>query len=192
MLDLTDNLEKDGKLTWDVPAGRWIILRFGHTVSNGATREAQEEAKGLEVDKLSKSAVEAHFAGMVGKLADHAGPLLGKVLVSTHIDSWEAGSGNWTNGFREEFRRLRGYDLLPFLPTLDGIVVDSREVSERFLWDFRETACQLLLENYAGHFRELARRRGLRLSIEAYDGTCDDLRYAGRADEPMTEFWRSC
>ena len=192
MLDLTDKLEKDGKLSWDVPAGRWIILRFGHTVSNGATREAQKEAQGLEVDKLSKSAVEAHFAGMVGKLADNAGPLAGKVLVSTHIDSWEAGSGNWTNGFREEFHRLRGYDLLPFLPTIDGIVVDSREVSERFLWDFRETACQLLLENYAGHFRELARRRGLRLSIEAYDGTCDDLRYAGRADEPMTEFWRSC
>ena len=36
-------------------------------------------------------------------------------------------------------------------------------------------------------------RKGLRLSIEGYDGTCDDLRYAGRADEPMCEFWqRGC
>jgi len=192
MLDLTDKLEKEGKLSWDVPPGRWIVLRFGHTVSNGATRSAQEEAQGLECDKLSKSAVEAHFASMVGKLAEKAGPLAGKVLVSAHIDSWEAGSGNWTKGFREEFRRLRRYDLLPFLPTLNGMVVDSREVSERFLWDYRETVCQLLLENYAGHFRELAHAKGLRLSIEAYDGTCDDLRYAGRADEPMTEFWRSC
>lgn len=192
MLDLTDKLEKDGTLSWDVPPGRWMLWRFGHTVSNGATRSAQEDAKGLEVDKLSKSAVETHFANMVGKLAERVGPLAGKVLVSAHIDSWEAGSGNWTTGFREEFRRLRGYDLLPFLPTLDGIVVDSREVSERFLWDLRETACQLLLENYAGHLRDLAHTKGLRLSIEAYDGTCDDLRYAGRADEPMTEFWRSC
>ena len=192
MVDLTANLDRDGRVRWDVPPGPWLVVRFGHTVSNGATRSAQKEAQGLEVDKLSKAAVEVHFSGMVGKLTERAGPLTGKVLVSTHIDSWEAGSGNWTHGFREEFRRRRGYDLLPFLPVLEGMVVDSREVSERFLWDYRETVAQLTVENYAGHMRELANRLGLRLSIEAYDGTCDDLRYAGRADEPMTEFWRSC
>ena len=71
--------------------------------------------------------------------------------------------------------------------------MDSLEVSERFLWDYRETICEMLLENYAGHLRELAHKNGLRLSIEAYDGTCDDLRYAGRADEVMCEFWqRGC
>jgi hypothetical protein len=191
MEDLTGRMGEDGQLSWDVPAGHWIVLRFGHTVANGATRSVQEEGKGLECDKLSKRASEIHFSHMVGKLTERVGPLAGKTFVSTHIDSWEAGSGNWTDGFREEFRRRRGYDLLPFLATLTGIIVDSREVSERFLWDFRETICELLLENYAGYFRELAHGKGLRLSIEGYDATCDDLRYAGRADEPMTEFWRS-
>jgi len=84
-------------------------------------------------------------------LAD-VGPLAGKTVVSTHVDSWEAGSGNWTTGFRDEFRRRRGYDLLPYLPTLNGLVVDSLEISERFLWDYRETICEMLLENYAGTF----------------------------------------
>jgi (4-O-methyl)-D-glucuronate---lignin esterase len=191
MHDLTSRLASDGTLTWDVPRGHWVVLRFGHTVSNGTTRTAQPESQGLECDKLDKSAVAAHFAAMVGKLSDRAGALVHTVLVATHIDSWEAGSGNWTGGFREEFRRRRGYDLLPFLPTLHGIVVDSREVAERFLWDYRETVSELVLDNYASHFRELAHDRGLRLSIEAYDGPCDDLRYAGRADEPMSEFWRS-
>jgi hypothetical protein len=192
MRDLSAYLDTEGKLVWEIPAGRWLVLRFGHTVANGLTRTVQPEAAGLECDKLSKAAVEAHFAAMVERLARRTGPKRRKTWVATHIDSWEAGSGNWTPGFREEFRRRRGYDLLCLLPVLDGIVVDSREVSERFLWDYRETVCELLLENYAQHMRELAHRQGLRLSIEAYDGTCDDLRYAGRADEPMGEFWRGC
>ena len=192
MLDLTSNLDSDGHLKWAPPPGRWIVLRFGHTVANGGTRSAQPEAAGLECDKLSKSAVALQFSSMAGKLSDLAASLAGKALVSTHIDSWEAGSSNWTDGFRGEFRNRRGYDLLPYLPTLNGIVVDTRTISERFLWDYRETVCELTLENYAAHMRELAHEKGMRLSIEAYDGTVDDLRYAGRADEPMSEFWRSC
>ncbi len=69
-------------------------------------------------------------------------------------------------------------------------VVDSLELSERFLWDVRQTVADLLYENYAGHFRTLAHRHGIRLSIEAYDEPpCDDMTFAGRADEPMAEFW---
>ena len=101
------------------------------------------------------------FAGLMGKLIADSKPLAGKTLVSTHIDSWEVGSQNWTPQFREEFQRLRGYDPLPFLPVMTGRVVDSLEVSERFLWDLRQTVSDLLVENYAGHFRELAHRHGL-------------------------------
>jgi len=192
VIDLTAQFDGDGKLHWTAPPGRWLLLRIGHTVSNGGTRNSQPEAAGLECDKLSKLAVETQFNGMVGKLCEQVPSLVGKSLVSTHVDSWEAGSGNWTAGFRDEFKKRCGYDMLAYLPTLNGIVVDSRAISERFLWDFREVASQLLLENYAGHLRDLANAKGLRLSIEGYDGTVDDLRYAGRADEPMTEFWRSC
>ena len=175
MLDLTSNLDSDGHLKWSPPPGRWIVLRFGHTVANGGTRSPQPEASGLECDKLSKSAVTLQFSSMAGKLSDRTASLPGKALVSTHIDSWEAGSSNWTDGFREEFRNRCGYDLLPYLPTLNGIVVDTRAISERFLWDYRETVCELTLENYAAHMRELAHEKGMRLSIEAYDGTVDDL-----------------
>ena len=189
-VDLSDRLAPDGRLTWEMPAGRWLVLRIGHSVANGEVRAAQIEAQGLECDKLSKVAVKAHFDAMVTKLLADAGELAGKTIVATHIDSWESGSGNWTAGFREEFRQRRGYDLLPYLPTLNGIAVDTREVSERFLWDFRETVSELLLQNYAAYFRELAQARGLRLTIEAYDAPADDLRYAGRADEPVAEFWQ--
>ena len=191
--DISARMDAQGRLKWDAPVGRWVVLRIGHTVAGGITRSAQAEANGWECDKLSKAAVETQFSHMVGKLLADVGPHANKTIVSTHIDSWEAGSGNWTDGFREEFRRRRGYDLLPYLPTLNGLVVDSLEVSERFLWDLRETVCEMLLDNYAGHLKELAHQKGLRLSIEGYDGTCDDMRLIGRADEPMCEFWqRGC
>lgn len=188
--DLTARLRRD-RLQWNVPSGRWLVLRFGHTVGNGAGRSAQSEATGLECDKLSSAAVERHAASYLTKLA-RLGASHGQVIAAAHIDSWEAGSGNWTAGFREEFRRRRGYEMLPYMATLAGFVVGSLERSERFLWDFRETVAELMLQNYAGHLRELAHAHGMRLSIEGYDGTCDDLRYAGRADEPMGEFWRGC
>ena len=71
---------------------------------------------------------------------------------------------------REEFQKRRGYDPLPWLPVVTGRVVDSLEVSERFLWDLRQTVSELVVENYAGRMRELAHEHGLRLSIEAYGG----------------------
>ncbi len=191
IVDLSGRLGADGRLAWDVPAGQWTILRMGHTSTGATNAPSPASGRGLECDKLSKLAAEAHFAGLMGKIIADSKSLTGedKALVAMHIDSWEVGSQNWTPRFREEFMRLRGYDPLPYLPVMAGCVVDSLEVSERFLWDVRQTVSDLTISNYAGHMRELARRHGIRLSIEAYDGTCDDMTYAGQADEPMGEFW---
>ncbi len=170
IVDLTPRLAKDGRITWDVPEGKWTLLRVGHTNTGVDNHPAPIDGRGLESDKLSRRATDVHFAGLMGKLIQDSEPLVGEkqTLVSTHIDSWETGSQNWTPRFPEEFKRLRGYDPLPYLPVMCGHVVDSVEVSERFLWDVRMTVNDLLLENYAGHFRELAHQHGMRLSIEAY------------------------
>ena len=179
-----------GHLNWDAPAGEWTILRIGHTSTGVVNHPAPAGGLGLESDKLSKRATEAAFSGLIGKLASDAGPSAGKSFISTHIDSWEVGSQNWSPEFRADFERLRGYDPQPYLPVVAGRVVDSVEVSERFLWDLRRTVADLVSENYAGHMRTLAHAKGLCLSMEAYDGApTDDIQYAENADEPMAEFW---
>ncbi|MCX6345407.1 MAG: glycosyl hydrolase [Armatimonadetes bacterium] len=189
IVDLTAKLDKDGKLVWDVPAGKWTILRFGHTSTGAQNGPAPATGRGLECDKLSREGSEAAFNGMMAKLISDVGPLAGKSLVSTHIDSWEIGAQNWTAKMREEFTKRRGYDPLPWLPVMTGRAMGSLEMSERFLWDLRQMISELVVENYAGHTRNLANKYGVRLSIEAYGGPCADLPYAGRADEPMCEFW---
>ena len=191
MVDLTARLNGNGRLVWDVPAGRWTVLRFGHTSTGATTRPAPEPGLGLECDKFDKAALKAHFDDFLGQLMSDIGPLTGKSLISLHIDSWEMGPQNWTARFPQEFRRRRGYDLLRYLPAMTGRVVDSLEVSERFLWDLRQTIQELIVENHARYLAELAHEHGLGLSIEPYDQTpCDDMTYGACADVPMCEFWR--
>ena len=181
---------KDGRLSWEVPEGKWMVLRFGHTSTGVDNHPTPKTGRGLECDKLSKEAMDVHFANFLAKMAADTGPLAGKTLVATHIDSWESGGQNWTAKFAGEFQKRCGYDLIPFLPAMTGRVVGDLEISERFLWDLRKTISDLLIENYAGHLRELAHRHGMRLTIEAYDGDpADEMRYASQADEPQGEFW---
>ncbi|HMA53841.1 MAG TPA: glycosyl hydrolase, partial [Acidobacteriota bacterium] len=193
IVDLTDRLTPDGRLAWDVPTGRWTILRFGRTTTGANTRPAPVPGLGLECDKLDAAAFDAHYDAFVGALLREIGPRRtdGQAgWTNLHIDSWEMGAQNWTGAFREEFRRRRGYDLLPFLPAVTGRPVRDLETSERFLWDVRQTANELVLENHALRLKELGRRDGFRLSIEPYDMTpCADMTLGTAADVPMGEFW---
>ncbi|HEY5910306.1 MAG TPA: glycosyl hydrolase [Verrucomicrobiae bacterium] len=192
MIALTGHMDGSGVISWDVPAGEWTLVRFGHTSTGVENAPAPASGRGLECDKLSATGIEASFDGMMAKLAADTGIQVKSSkagLVATHIDSWENGSQNWTTRMREEFRQRRGYDLLPYLPVLTGRVVDSLEISERFLRDLRQTVSELVIQNYAGRMRELAHAHGMRFTVEAYGGPCDALPYAAQSDEPMGEFW---
>lgn len=188
--DLTDKMDAQGVLRCELPEGHWTILRFGHTTTGVYNHPAPVGGFGLESDKLSRKATLFQFENLMGRIVQSIGPLAGQTLVATHIDSWEIGVQNWTPTMLDDFKRMRGYDLQPYLPILTGQIVDSLEISQRFLWDFRKTIGDLLLENYAVAMRETAQKHGLRLSIEAYSGEpANDVRYGGEAIEPMSECW---
>jgi hypothetical protein len=193
IVNLTAKMGTDGQLAWDVPEGDWTILRIGYTPNGRNNHPAPTEGTGLECDKLSKEAAQAHWDGSMGKVLAELGPLAGNVksgLNNVLIDSYEVGTQNWTQNFKEEFQKRRGYDITRFLPIFTGRVVDSPEVTERFLWDLRRTICDLFAENYSGQFKEMAHRAGLIYSVEPY-GNCpsDDLQYGSFCDIPMGEFW---
>jgi hypothetical protein len=190
MVNLSSRLASDGRVDWQVPPGSWTILRMGYTSNGKDNHPAPQGGHGLECDKLSKEGVRTVFKSFIRTLLSDTKQFVPNTFVSAHIDSWEVDAQNWTAHFREEFRQKRGYDLLSFLPVITGRIVGSQEISERFLWDFRQTIAELLLENYAQEWQRLVHAHGLRLSIEAYDSPpSDDLTYALGSDEPMGEFW---
>ena len=193
VVDLTDRLQSDGRIEWDVPAGAWTILRFGRRTTGANTRPAPRPGLGFECDKFDSEALDAHYDAFVGKLLKTIGQrpvdrTTGWTML--HIDSWEMGAQNWTAHFRQQFQQRRGYDPLPYLPVMTGRIVESGEISERFLWDLRLTCQELVIENYASRLRELGHRDGFGLSIEPYDmNPSADMSLGGIADVPMCEFW---
>ena len=193
IIDLTKNLKPDGTLQWQVPAGKWTILRFGKRNNGAVTRPAPKPGLGFEVDKFDTVSFDSHYDTYIGKLLKKVGPrksTTGGGWTMIHIDSWEMGSQNWTGDFREQFMKRRGYDPLLYLPTYAGQIVGSLELSERFLWDVRLTSQELVIENHAGRFKELGKRDGFTMSLEPYDmNPTADLDLGSVADVPMCEFW---
>ena len=179
---------------WSVPPGRWRILRVGYAANGRTCHPASKNGVGLECDKLAKRGIDVHFDAYIGKMCDFLGPeLAGDVpcgFNSVLVDSWEAGSQNWTQGLEREFRARKGYDLIPWLPAFAGAVVGDRVATERTLADFREVVADLFAENFADEFARKCHARGLTLTLEAYGSfpsTPD--RYARAADIGMCEFW---
>jgi len=191
LINITAKMDADGLLNWDVPAGRWIVQRIGYTTT-GETNNPAGSGAGLECDKFNPEAAKIQFNGWFGEALDRVGPkLAGKTLWRNHTDSWEAYSQNWSPLFREEFIKRRGYDPIPWLPAMNGVPIESAELSERFLYDIRRTIADLVCDNFYAPFTKFGRERGASFSAECIAPTMmsDGLQHFKYTDLPMGEFW---
>ena len=213
IVDLTSRMNGAGRLIWEVPHGpgsesgpavgpdpgprrsstpiRWRILRIGYTTT-GSQNSAAGGAQGLECDKFSPAAARLQFDSWFGLALRRAGPsLAGKVLHVLHVDSWEAGSQNWSPAFAAGFRELLGYDLLPYIATLTGVPITSADVSERVLLDVRRTINDLMQKGFFQTLAALAHQHGCLFSAEPPNPTfpADGLEHLAQVDWPMGEFW---
>lgn len=192
IVDLTDRMDADGTLHWKAPEGNWTVLRWGHVNTGKRNGPAPPEATGWECNKLSPEGAETHFAGYIGRLSGKGGPLAGGLLQGMLLDSWECETQTWTAEMDDQFARLRGYPLLPWLPALAGYVVGDPEITTRFLRDWRATVNDLVVENFFGRMAQLGHKNGLAISFETASGDVfpgDILEYYKHADVPMCEFW---
>lgn len=181
----------DGILRWAVPEGKWTILRFGMTNTGVKVSTASDGWDGLSLDHLSREALQQFDQDVITPLIREA-KMAGNSLQFIHTDSWEMGVANWTDHFPEQFRQRWGYDITPFLPVLTNRIVGSREISNRFLHDFRRTVADLVAEEFYKTFSEIARREGIYTHPESggpHSAPIDAVRTMGFNDVPMGEFW---
>jgi hypothetical protein len=123
VLDISNKMDANGMLNWNVPAGNWKIIRFGYTTTGAINAPATKEGEGLECDKMDSNAVAFHFSQFPQKLIARAGDMTGNTFKFLLIDSWECAFQNWTQSFPHEFEARRGCKITPFIPALCGEIV---------------------------------------------------------------------
>ena len=189
IIDLTEMMDSDGKLEWDAPAGPWTVFRIGHapTMSNPHPLPDDLIGKVLEADKMNADVSAFHWDNVLGPLKEHLGEYFGKSFTHILIDSYEAGDQDWTEGFREKFLEMHGYDPVPLLALCDYDPENS--LASAFKEDRDSTINRMFIDNgwkaAAGKIREA----GLQMYWEPYSGQFDTRECSAIPDLPMGEFW---
>lgn len=190
---LTGRLAENGTLTWQAPEGSdWVIARIGMASTGVKCGPTPPQAQGLECDKMSRAAVDAHFDGMIGEFLRRIPAGQRKGFQHITLDSYEVGPQNWTDGMTALFRKAYGYDPTPWLACLSGRVVGSRDQTDRFLWDWRRLVADLIARNYVGGLKAAANRHGLKTWLENYGHwgfPGESLQYGGASDDIGGEYW---
>ncbi len=195
VIDLTSKMSADGKLDWTPPEGDWVVLRFGYSLLGITNHPATAEATGLEVDKMDRRYVKNYFEKYLDSYKETVGAdEMGKKGIRYVInDSWEAGSQNWTDNMIEQFKKLRGYDPVPWMPVLAGQVVESSESSDRFLWDFRKTIADLIANEHYGQLEDTLHEHGMGHYGESHEGgrafVADGMEVKKFNEVPMSAMW---
>lgn len=170
----------NGILQNKLPKGSWCLLRMGHT-STGQTHATDGKGMGLEVDRFSPAAVKKLFDSWYAPLLNRPH---GDVVSYLYIDPREWGSQNWGCQFAEEFKVRRGYDLIPYLPVMAGVPLESASRYEQVQNDIRLTIGELVKEKFFQTFTRLAEEQYVEVScapIPRTDHPDDMFRAVSRA-----------
>ena len=192
VIDLSDKMDDEGVLRWDVPEGTWTVLRMGMTPTGTKNSPAAPQGKGYEVDKANEEFVRDHFNNYIGELLDRIPEESKPAFKYVVADSYEMGSQNWTDGFEETFKSKYGYDPVRYLPVLSGRIVGTVEESDRFLWDLRRAIADEIAYEYVGGLRKISNEHNMKLWLENYGHwgfPGEFLMYGGQSDLVSGEFW---
>ncbi|HSP42290.1 MAG TPA: glycosyl hydrolase [Luteolibacter sp.] len=200
VIDVTESMDRDGTLRWEAPAGEWTILRVICTNHGQSLIVPSPNSGGPMIDFIDPAATGFHLR----YIADRILTKLGKrdfrdtAFQYMEFDSMELAEGVlWSDGFAQDFERLRGYDPTPWLPLLAGWKFEDAETDQRFHLDYKLAVSDQLIHSHYVTGSKILADYGLHLVAEAggpgppiWDSCpVDAIKALGAVDVPRGEFW---
>jgi len=112
--DITSQLT-EGKLQLEVPQGSYVLYYVVKLTGYMAVINGAPGAAGPVLNHYHQQAVEDYLnrvseiiSGKIGPMGDH--------IRAMFCDSMELEGANWNDDLPDEFKKRRGYDLMPYLP----------------------------------------------------------------------------
>ena len=197
IIDVTPffNSETD-ELTWDAPAGNWEICRYVCSNSGQQVVRPSPQSAGLTIDHFDAEAVETHLMYIINRLQPALGDFRNTALKSFYLASYEARGFVWTSTLPSEFKKVNGYEIQKFIPSLFDPELFDEETTKKIQTDFKKTLSELMINNLYKKSKEICNRYGLKINSEAggpgyplYNGPAEPLKAQGTIDIPRGEFW---
>ncbi len=196
IINLNHLMEKDGSMRWKAPKGNWQIVRYVCAPTGQPLVVPSPNSNGRMLDHFSAEAAKENIMHVINKLQKELGDLKTSGLKYLYVDSYEANSAAWTPLLPEEFKKRNGYELTQYLPVLKGHTIINSEITNRFLFDFKKTLSDLIIENHYAQSTKICKAYGLGFYAEAggpgppvHNVPFEDLKALGALTVPRGEFW---
>lgn len=187
-----------------VPEGVHVLYALIEVQSFASVINGAPGAAGPILNHMDAKAVRKYLTHMSDTLEKALGPLSNH-LRALFTDSMELEGCNWTSDLPDEFRKRRGYDLLPWLPFIlfkvgrlgavvkaDYGAAKSPELTEklnRVRFDFELTKAELLNERFTQTYLQWCRELGVQSRAQTYGRGFFPLETSLGYDIPEGESW---
>jgi hypothetical protein len=151
---------KDGKLSYDVPAGKWTVIVY-------YTFAAQGFDGGL-VDLMNRDATRTFLDLTYEQYYKRFPEAFGSIIDETFADH-EGGYGyrlSWTPKLFETFLADKGYDLRKYLPLL---IHNGGKKTPKVRCDYLDTVSELYSKNFFGQVAAWGKLHGVLVSGHAWE-----------------------
>lgn len=158
-----------------------VALFFIASHTRQQVKRAAVQAEGYVLDPFSAQAVATHLKAVGEPLLSAFGTTPPYAIFS---DSLEVYGADWTPALSSEFRKRRGYDLLPHLPEL---VAGGSPAADQIRHDYGRTLTELVDENYLSQINTWAHEHHTKFRSQTYGEPAVSLASQRLVDLPEGE-----